>query len=127
MVRKPSTGDTAAQAPVAAQQHRKVTAPHGATRHDAYYWLRDDERSDSAVLEYLHAENAYADAVMAPLKALKETLYDELVGRIKQDDSSVPYRYKDYWYYTRFEEGREYPIYARRRGDMDAAEEILLD
>ena len=114
-------------APAAEQRPYEVVAPHGATRQDEYYWLRDDQRSDRDMLVYLAAENAYADAVMAPLKGFEAALYEELVGRIKQDDSSVPYKYKDYWYYSRFEEGQEYPIYARRAGDMDAEEEVMLD
>lgn len=113
--------------PVAAQRPHEVTAPHGATRQDEYYWLRDDSRKNPEMLDYLKAENAYADAAMAPLAPLRERLYGELVGRIKQDDSTVPYRYKGYWYYTRFEEGKEYPVHARRKGSMDAPEEVLLD
>jgi len=116
-----------AQPPVAGQRPHEVTAPHGAARQDEYYWLRDDERADPDMLAYLEAENDYADAVMAPLADSKAALYEEIVGRIKQDDSSVPYKYKDYWYYTRFEEGQEYPIHARREGSMDAPEEIMLD
>ena len=78
--------------PDAAKQSHEVKAPHGAARNDEYYWMRDDARKDQAMLAYLQAENAYTDAVMAPLKPLQETLYREIVGRIKQDDSSVPYR-----------------------------------
>jgi len=104
-----------------------VRAPFGATREDEYYWLRDDSRSDPEMLAYLGAENAYTDAAMAALQPLQERLYDEIVGRIQQDDSSVPYRERGYWYYTRFETGQDYPIHARRRGSMEAAEEILLD
>ena len=98
-----------------------VTSPHGA-RQDEYYWLRDDERKDPQMLAYLNAENAYADAVLAPLKALEDKLYDEIVARIKQDDSSVPARDRGYWYYTRFETGKDYPIHARRadRAGLDA-------
>jgi oligopeptidase B len=117
----------AAMPPVAEQRPFAVTAPHGATRQDEYYWMRDDARQDPDMLAYLEAENTYADTVMAPLSILEGALYDELVGRLKQDDSSVPYRRKDYWYYTRYEEGKEYPILARRRGDMNAPEAILLD
>ena len=73
------------------------------------------------MLAYLDAENAYADAVLAPTKPLQEKLYGEIVGRIKQDDSSVPYRERGYWYYTRFETGKDYPIHARRKGTMDGA------
>jgi oligopeptidase B len=113
--------------PVAAQKPYEVKAPHGATRQDEYYWLRDDTRKAPEMLEYLKAENAYADSVMASLKPFEEKLYSELVGRIKQDDSSVPYHYKGYWYYTRFEEGKEHPIHARRKGSMDAPEQVMLD
>ena len=113
--------------PDAPKRPHTVKAPFGAERQDPYYWLRDDERKDPQMLAYLEAENAYTDAVMAPLKPLEEKLYGEIVGRIKQDDASVPYRERGYWYYTRFETGKDYPIHARRKGDMDAPEEILLD
>ncbi|MEO5629085.1 MAG: S9 family peptidase [Thermomonas sp.] len=113
--------------PDVAKKPHLVKAPFGAQRNDEYYWLRDDARKDPAMLAYLNAENAYADAVMSPLKPLQDTLYDEVVARIKQDDSSVPYRERGYWYYTRFETGQDYPVHARRKGSMDAAEEVLLD
>ena len=113
--------------PDAARKPHEVKAPFGATRNDDYYWLRDDEREDKEVLAYLNAENAYTDAVLAPTKPLQEKLYGEIVGRIKQDDASVPYRERGYWYYTRFEAGKDYPIKARRKGSMDAPEEILLN
>jgi len=109
------------------QRPHTVTAPFGAQRQDEYYWLRDDSREDPAMLAYLNAENAYTDALMAPLKPLQEKLYGEIVGRIKQDDASVPYRERGYWYYTRYETGKDYPIHARRKGDMQAPEEVLLD
>ena len=131
-----------ATAPDAARKPHPVTAPFGATREDEYYWLRDDDRKDAAMLAYLEAENAWTDAVMAPLKPLQDTLYDEIVGRIKQDDSSVPYRERGWWYYSRFEKGKDYPVHARRqdgpgidalsiqaaneRGDF-AGEQVLLD
>lgn len=113
--------------PDAAKRPHEVKAPFGATRNDDYYWLRDDTREDEAMLAYLNAENAYTDAVLAPTQPLQEKLYGEIVGRIKQDDASVPYRERGYWYYTRFETGKDYPIKARRKGSMDAPEEILLD
>ena len=116
-----------AMPPDAARKPHEVKAPFGATRNDDYYWLRDDSREDKAMLAYLNAENAYTDAVLAPTKPLQEKLYGEIVGRIKQDDASVPYRERGYWYYTRFETGKDYPIKARRKGSMDAPEEILLD
>ena len=116
-----------ATAPDVAKKPHEVKAPFGATRNDDYYWLRDDDRKNPEMLAYLNAENAYTDAVLAPTKPLQEKLYNEIVGRIKQDDASVPYRERGYWYYTRFETGKDYPIQARRKGNMEAPEEILLD
>ncbi|WP_312317133.1 S9 family peptidase [Stenotrophomonas sp.] len=113
--------------PDAEKRPHTVKAPFGATRSDDYYWLRDDKRENPAMLAYLNAENAYTDQVMAPLKPLEDTLYKEIVARIKQDDASVPARDRGYWYYTRFETGKDYPIQARRKGSMEAPEEILLD
>ncbi len=113
--------------PDAAKHPHVVKAPHGAERVDEYYWLRDDKREKPEMLAYLKAENAYVDAVMAPLKPLQDKLYDEIVARIKQDDSSVPYRERGYWYYTRFEIGQDYPLHARRKASMEAAEGVMLD
>ena len=121
---------TLAQAPtppVAAQRAHEVRAPFGAVRNDEYYWLRDDTRKNPEMLAYLGAENAYTDAMMAPLKSLQNKLFAEITGRIKQDDSSVPYRQDGYYYYRRFAPGAEYPIVARRKGSMTAPEQILLD
>jgi oligopeptidase B len=112
--------------PVAAKRPFQVTSPNGA-RSDDYYWLRDDTRKNPDMLAYLAAENAYADAVLAPTKPLQDKIYQEIVGRIKQDDSSVPYLKNGYVYYTRFEAGADYPITARRKGAMTAPEEVLLD
>jgi oligopeptidase B len=113
--------------PDAAKKPHVVKAPFGAERNDEYYWLRDDKRENKEMLAYLNAENAYVDQQMAPLKPLQETLYKEIVARIKQDDSSVPFRERGYWYYTRFETGKDYPVHARRKGSMEAAEEVLLN
>jgi oligopeptidase B len=113
--------------PVAAKRPHEVKGPGGIVRNDEYYWLRDDTRKNPEMLAYLTAENAYADAALAPLKPLQEKLYGEFVGRIKQDDSSVPYRKRGYYYYSRFEAGQDYPIVARRNGAMTAPEEVLLD
>ena len=111
--------------PVAAQRPHVVKGP--VDRIDEYYWLRDDTRKDPDVLAYLNAENAYADAIMAPLRPLQEQLYSEIVGRVKQDDASVPVLDNGYYYYTRYETGSSYPILARRKGSMAAPEEILLN
>ena len=133
MVPHPSTVDAAAApaaavpvAPVAAKKGYAVPSPNG-ERVDDYYWLRDDTRRSQEVLDYLKAENAYRDAVMAPTRALQRKLYDELVGRIKPDDANVPVYEHGYWYYTRFVPGQDYPIYARRKGELTAAEEVMLD
>ena len=112
------------QPPVAGIQPRQLTK-HGHTRFDDYYWLR--ERENPEVISYLEAENEYTNAVMAHTEAFQEQLFEEIKGRIKQDDSSVPYRDGHYYYYTRFEEGKEYAIYARKRGSLDAPEEVMLD
>lgn len=101
------------------------TTIHGLTLTDDYFWLRQKESPD--VIAHLEAENAYTEAVMAPLKTLEETLYKELLGRIKQTDLSVPARKAEYWYYSRTEEGKQYPYLCRRRGSMESAEELLID
>ncbi|MDQ3338267.1 MAG: S9 family peptidase [Myxococcota bacterium] len=120
------TAPTGPVAPVAAKKPYEVKSPHG-TRVDPYYWLRDDTRKDKDMLAYLEAEKAYTTAVLAPAKALEETLFAEMRGRIKEDDSSVPTLDDGYWYYARFETGKQYPIYARRKGTMQAPEQIVLD
>ena len=114
----------APQAPVAKRVPRE-TVIHGRTLTDDYFWLR--EKTSAEVIAHLEAENAYTEAAMAATKDLQETLYKEMLGRIKQTDLSVPVRKADYWYYSRTEEGKQYPYMCRRRGSMDAAEEILLD
>ncbi|HOX24530.1 MAG TPA: S9 family peptidase [Candidatus Krumholzibacteria bacterium] len=110
--------------PVARPVPHVLTA-HGQARLDEYYWLR--ERDDPAVLAYLAAENAYLDTVMAPATALRDTLYAEIVGRLVQDDASVPEFSRGYFYSTRFVEGGEYALHCRRRGSLEAPEEIMLD
>jgi oligopeptidase B len=112
--------------PIAAVRPHLVESPNG-TRVDEYYWLRDDTRTSKEVLGYLEAENAYKEAMTAHSNALEERLYNEFVARLKQDDSTVPYRKRGYWYYTRFETGKEYPVYARKAGTLDAAEQVMLD
>lgn len=98
---------------------------HGDVRIDNYYWL--NQREDEEVIEYLNSENAYREAIMKGTEQLQSSLYDEMVGRIKQDDSSVPYELDGYFYYSRYNKGDQYPTYCRRKGSMDAEEEILLD
>ncbi len=118
--------DTDPRPPIADIRPHAVTSPQG-VRSDPYYWLRDDERTHPEVLGYLQAENAYRERRMRAVKPLEEALYEEIVARIKQDDATVPFRKQGYWYYTRFEPGKEHPIFARRKGALDAPEEILLD
>jgi oligopeptidase B len=116
-------------APIAAVRPQALTA-HGQTRVDPYYWLRDDTRSDPAVLDHLRAENAHTAASLAHTLPLQETLYREIVGRIPPNDSTAPVKDGAYWYQTRYAEGREYPLYVRRRhgaGGPSGPEEVLLD
>ncbi len=113
--------------PIAKTVPHTLTSPHGPPRIDPYYWLRDDTRTNKEVLAYLHAENAYAKKVLAPSAALGDTLLAEMRARMKEDDASVPTLDEGYWYYTRFETGKQHPIYCRRKGVMTAAEEVLLD
>src|ERR1044071_1221555 len=98
---------------------------HGHVRIDDYYWLR--ERDNPEVIAYLEAENERAEKETAHTKEFREVLFEEIKGRFKQTDMSVPYKRDDYFYYSRFEEGREYPIYARRRGSLEEREEVVLD
>jgi oligopeptidase B len=115
--------------PVARKDHKETTL-HGVTLTDDYAWLRDDQNPD--VTAYLEAENAYAEAVMAPFANLRDQLYQEMLSHIKQTDISVPHRDGLFWYYARTEEGLQYAIHCRKRGtvsgpDESASEEVLLD
>jgi oligopeptidase B len=112
--------------PVAPPQRHTVASPCG-DRVDPYYWLRDDDRENPSVLNYLAAENAYREGRMAACKPLEDRLYEEIVARLKQDDSTVPYQKNGYWYAVRYEPGKEHPIFTRRKGSLDAPEEVLLD
>ena len=123
----PAFGEERPAIPVARSTPHSIKAPFGATRNDPYYWLRDDTRKNAEMLAYLKAENAYADAKLAPTKSLRDTLSREIKGRIKQDDASVPYLKDGYWYYNRFDPGADYPVVARRKGSMDSPEVVMLD
>jgi oligopeptidase B len=112
--------------PVAERRPFEVLSPNG-NRRDDYYWLRDDTRKSKDVLGYLEAENAYRDAYMAPSAHLTQKLYDELVARLKPDDSSVPVLERGYFNYSRFVPGLDYAVYARRKDAMTAPEDVLLD
>ena len=94
-------------------------------REDNYYWMRD--KTDPKVIEYLNAENAYTDTVMASTKDLQKTIYNEILGRMKEDDESYPTLKDGYYYYSRSETGKQYPTYCRKKGTMDAPEEIIFD
>lgn len=100
---------------------------HGDTRVDDYYWLRDDDRADPQVLDYLQAENAFTDAALKPQQALRETLYEEMVARIPQQEHSVPYVRNGYRYQTRFEPGNEYAIYVRQPQAESEHWDTLID
>jgi oligopeptidase B len=113
------------QAPVAAVKPFEITAKHGHKRTDDYYWLKN--REDQEVIDYLTAENKYLDTMLAHTKPLQEKLFQEMKGRIKERDESVPYRLGDFFYYNRFEEGFEYPIYCRKKGSLEAPEEIVAN
>ena len=111
--------------PRAEKKPKELVSAHGDKRVDDYYWLQ--ERDNPAVTAYLEAENHYADSVLAPVAGLREQLFNELKARIKEDDQSVPFFKNGYWYHTRFEQGKEYPIIGRKKGSLDAPEEILVD
>ncbi|MBM0740547.1 S9 family peptidase [Phormidium sp. CLA17] len=111
-------------APIAEKRPHSLSI-HNDERVDDYYWLRD--RDDSKVLAYLEAENAYTAAMMMHTEALQSALYDEMLARIQETDLSVPYRKGDFYYYSRTEAGKAYPIYCRKQGSLDATEEVLLD
>jgi oligopeptidase B len=110
--------------PIATSKPKQLASPHG-TRTDNYYWL--NERENPQVLDYLKQENAFFDEKMAPVKTLEDKLFNEMKGRIKEQDASVPYRDHGYYYYTRYETGGEYPLYCRKEGSLNGAEEIMLN
>lgn len=111
-------------APTAAKKATKLEK-HGDVRIDNYYWLNDRENPE--VISYLEAENAYNEAMTAHTENFQKDLFEEMKGRIKEDDSSVPYKLNGYWYIRRYEEGKGYPIYSRKKGSLDAPEEIMFD
>lgn len=119
------TASAVAPPPPAAKKIPKITEINGRTLIDNYFWLRD--KSNPEVKAYLDAENAYTDALMKPTEALQKKLYDEMLGRIQETDVEVPYKYGDYLYYSRTETGKQYPIRCRRKGSMEAPEQVVLD
>lgn len=112
------------QAPIATVRPHELTA-HNHTRVDNYFWLND--REDQEVIDYLNAENAYYEGQTAHTKVFQADLFEEMKSRIKEDDSSVPYFYNGYYYITRFEKGKDYPIFSRKQGSLEADEEIMFD
>jgi oligopeptidase B len=114
-----------AQAPPVAREIPKVDTLHGVVRVDNYYWLR--EKTNPDVIAYLEAENDYTARGMKHTEALQQRLYQEMLGRIKETDQAVPTLDRGYWYYTRTEQGKNYPIFCRRKGSMSAPEEVILD
>ena len=123
---EPAALPTGPVPPVAAKKPYQVPSPNGA-REDDYYWLRDDSRQSAEMLDYLKKENLYRDAAMAATTGLQQKVYDELIARLKPDDSSVPVYEHGYWYNTRFVPGLDYPVYVRRKGSLTAPEEVMLD
>jgi oligopeptidase B len=117
--------DSIQAAPPTAKKIAKVDTIHGDVRVDNYFWLRDKENPE--VVAYLEAENRYTEAMTKDIDGFRQTLYKEIIGRIKQTDLSVPYLLDGYWYYTRMEEGKQYSIYCRKKGSMDSPEQITLD
>ncbi len=122
-VEKPTRPDV--KPPMAKKEPKEIVAKHGHKRIDNYYWLKN--REDTAVINYLTAENKYLDTMMSHTKALQEKLYTEMKSRIKEKDESVPYKDGGYYYYTRFEEGYDYPIYCRKKETLEAPEEIIAN
>ncbi len=130
------TKQTNEMKPPIAEKVKKELTLHGDTRIDNYFWMRltdeqknaeEPDRQTEKVLDYLKAENAYTNAVMKHTEDFQQELYDEIVRRIKQDDESVPYLDNGYYYYTRYQEGNEYPLYCRKKGSLEAEEEIMLN
>ena len=113
-------------APVAKKIPYELSA-HGVTRIDNYYWMRDDERKDPEIIAHLEAENNHTKAQLAHTEVMQNRLFEEITGRLDKNDDSVPFERNGYWYYVRYEEGNEYPIYARKKGSLEAEEEIFLN
>lgn len=111
--------------PPIAQKKPKNLEKHGDIRVDEYYWM--NQRDNPEVVDYLERENAYYDKMTAHTKPLQQQLFEEMKARIKEDDESVPYKYNGYWYYTRYEKGKNYPLYCRRKESMQAPEEVMFN
>ena len=130
-----STKNTQMTPPKAKKVPFEITT-HNDTRVDDYFWMRLSVEEKSAdkpsektqdVLDYLNSENDYKEKVLSPTEKFQTELFDEIVGRIVKDDESVPVFYREYWYYTRYQDGKEYAYNCRKKGNMEAVEEVLLD
>ena len=117
--------DDAFPKPPVAKVVPRVSEIHGERRVDGYHWLREKENPE--VRAYLEAENAFTDAVMKPTEQLQAALYAEMLGRIQETDENVPYRKGGFHYYSRTEQGKQYPIHCRKRGSLEGDEEVTLD
>ena len=120
-----SNSDTSTLRPPMTEKKTKTTKINNDTMVDDYFWLR--EKANPEVIAHLEAENTYAEAAMKPTAALQDKLYKEMVGHIKETDDSVPYQWGTFFYYTRTEQGKQYPIYCRKKGSVSAPEEVVLD
>src|ERR1044072_7821213 len=120
-----SNGGAGAPQPPMTEKKTKTTNIHGTSLVDDFFWLR--EKTNPAVMAHLKAEDDYTNTVMKPTAALQEKLYNEKINHIKQTDTNVPYRWGNYFYYSRTEEGKQYPIFCRKKGSLDAPEEVVLD
>lgn len=120
-----SNSDANSLRPPMTGKKTKTTKIHDYTMTDNYFWLR--EKSNPEVIRHLEAENAYTEMVMKPTASLQNKLYKEMVGHIKETDVTVPYRWGNYFYYSRTEQGKQYPINCRKKGSLDGKEEIVLD
>src|SRR4029453_866175 len=116
---------TARPAAPMAEKKPKTTKIHGNTLVDDYFWLR--EKTNPQVMDYLRSEDSYTETIMSPTKTKQDKLYKEMLSHIKQTDVNVPYRWGDSFYYSRTEEGKQYPIFCRKKGSLEAPEEVVLD
>jgi oligopeptidase B len=114
--------------PPVAKKEPKVLKIHGYEITDNYFWLRDrNDQKNPEIIKYLEDNNKFTEAAMASTADLQKKLYDEMIGRLKQTDTSLPTKIGEYWYYNKTEEGKNYPVYCRKKGSMEGAEEVLLD
>ena len=120
-----SNGGADKPQPPMIEKKTKTTKIHNDTMVDDYFWLR--EKTNPVVISHLEAENTYSDAMMKPTAELQEKLYKEMVGHIKETDETVPYRFGDYYYFSRTEQGKQYSIHKRKKGSPTGPEEVLLD